>query len=86
MAVINSRTRYRASSEQQKLLQRNISSQAEFARLTTERADLRRRQQALDRLTALSVVADHNTLDSFIDDAWQMVSRVLTPVLPVTMY
>lgn len=77
MAVINSRTRYRATSEQQKLLQRNISSQAEAARLTTERADLHKRQQALDKLTALGVVVDQCALDSFIKSTIATVERVL---------
>lgn len=53
MAVISLAKRFAATSEQQKLLQRNISAQAEFARLATERADLRKRQATLDKLTTI---------------------------------
>lgn len=76
MAVINSRTRYRATSEQQKLLQRNISSQAEFARLTTERANIRARQDTLDKLTSLGAVP-RLTMDSFIEHTMTLVEHLL---------
>ena len=58
------------------LLQRNISSQAEFARLTTERANIRARQDTLDKLTSLGAVP-RLTMDSFIEHTMTLVEHLL---------
>ena len=80
MAVINSRTRYRATSEQQKKLQRNISLQAEAARLSIERADLHKKQETLNKLTALGVITTGQAMDSFIENTIASVERVLAAI------
>jgi uncharacterized protein YlxW (UPF0749 family) len=82
MAFISLAKRYAASSEQQKLLQRNISGQAESARLATDREDLRKRQATLDRLSAITVVTDEAAMSNLITGFTAMVDRAMVPVLP----
>jgi cyclopropane fatty-acyl-phospholipid synthase-like methyltransferase len=82
MAVINSSTRYAATSEQQKRLQRNISAQAESARVQVELQDVRNRQAALDKLATINAVTDEVALTNIIEAFMAMVDRAMVPILP----
>jgi hypothetical protein len=75
MAVINGSKRYAASSEQQKLLQRNISAQAGHIRTQLDREEVRKRQAKLDRLAQMDAVLNPHKLDSFIGWCHAAVER-----------
>jgi hypothetical protein len=75
MVVINSRTRYRATSEQQKKLQRNISLQAEAARIQRDRIEAEQRNKKLEQLTRLEMVLNPQRINSFIAWCFDTVAR-----------
>lgn len=66
MAVINHRTRFAASSEQQKTLQRNISLQAEAARHTRDGVEAAERKLKLEQLAMVECVTNRQKMDDFI--------------------
>lgn len=89
MAVIKSTARFAASSEQQKLLQRNIHMQAMLIRGQLESEANKKRLATLEKFSTINAMLNPAELDSFIVWATAAVDRALiranVPMLPERM-
>jgi hypothetical protein len=78
LAVIKSTARYAASSEQQKLLQRQIHQQAASIRHEQELNHVRAQRAKLAALEARSYLVNPLAFDSFLKRTLAMVDRAIT--------
>jgi hypothetical protein len=77
MAVINRTKRYAATSEQQKILQRQIHAIAQEAQHKAFREQLQQANAKLERLRTLGTITDRNQLDNFITFCNEAVDRAM---------
>ena len=77
MAVINGNKRYAATSEQHKLLQRNIHAQAASIRHERELDAVRAQRAKLAALEARSYLVNPQVFESFLNHTLAMVDRAI---------
>ena len=77
MAIIKSTARFAATSEQQKLLQRNIHAQAACIRNEQELDTARAQRAKLAALEARSYLVNPNQMECFLKRTMEMVDRAI---------